>query len=259
MKVRLWDGEVPHARGTGERDVPFLDVHLPAPDEATGGAMLILPGGAYTFLSEKSGAQYARWLAGNGIAGVVVHFRLGSAGYRHQALLADAWRALEVTAAHAAAWNIDPERIGVIGTSAGGHLAAMLLTGVAGPDDARRTARPGLGVLCYPVISMLDPLAHQETRDNFLGEQAGDKELRRCFSGELLVDGVVPPCFVWHTRDDDEVTCGNSLAFARALHERGRPYELHLYQTGPHALGLAHGTGLHWAADCLRWLRDWGY
>ncbi|MFI7633165.1 alpha/beta hydrolase [Nonomuraea sp. NPDC049400] len=259
MRARLWDGPAPYACGTEAADIPHLDVYLPEPERATGAGMLILPGGAYTFLSEKSGVQYARWLADAGIAGMVVNFRLGSAGYRYPAILADAWRALAVARSNAQRWSLDPDRIGVIGTSAGGHLAAMMLTGVTADGAEPVGTRPALGVLCYSVISMLDPLAHHETRGNFLGDLADDEETQRRFSGELLVDDGVPPCFVWHTLADEEVTAVGSMKFARALHDRGIRYELHLYQTGPHASGLARDLGLRWTDDCVRWLRGHGF
>ncbi|MEU6575142.1 alpha/beta hydrolase [Streptomyces sp. NPDC046805] len=256
MRVDLWDGSVPHALSTDDV-MPHLDVHLPPREHATGAAMLVFPGGAYTFLSEKSGVQYARWLATEGIAAAVVNFRLGSAGHRHPALLADAWQALALMRSHAGAWGIDPERIGVIGSSAGAHLGAMMLTG--SPPDGSAGARPALGVLCYPVISMNDPLAHTETRKNFLGDHADDEEYRTRFSAEHRIDERVPPCFVWHTLDDEEVTADNATTFARAMHGAGISCELHLYQSGPHAIGLARNRGLHWTADCTRWLHDNGF
>jgi len=252
--VDLWDaGTMPHARDD-DSATPYLEVLLPPAEHATGGAALILPGGAYTFLSEKSGVQYARWLATEGIAGIVVNFRLGSAGHRYPALLADAWQALDQVRAHAEAWNIAPDRIAVMGSSAGAHLATMMLTGML-PDDRPRQ-RPALGVLCYPVVSMTDPLAHAETRENFLGDLSADPQAQARFSAELRVDGQVPPCFLWHTLDDKEVTAANALTFAGALQAAEIPYELHVYESGPHALGLARNAGLHWTADCARWLHS---
>jgi acetyl esterase/lipase len=258
MRMDLWEGTVPHAHGTGDADIPYLDVHMPEPDRATGAAMLILPGGCYTFLSEKSGLQYAQWLATEGIVGALVNFRLGSAGYRHPAMLADAWQALTLVRSRADPLGIDPDRIGVIGSSAGAHLATMLLTGT-GSSNQDSPRRPALGVLCYPVVSLTDPLTHQETRTNFLGESANEEALQKRFSGELNVDGQVPPCFLWHTLDDKEVTAQNAITFAQALHVAGTAYELHLYQSGSHALGLARNTGLHWTGDCARWLHGHGF
>ena len=254
MRIDLWDGTIPHSLGSGDEAVPHLDVYLPEPDRATGSAMLILPGGCYTFLSEKSGVQYGQWLASEGIVGAVVNFRLGSAGYRYPALLADAWQALAVVRSRAHEWGVDSDRVGVVGSSAGAHLATMMLTGE--PADGNAAPRPAVGVLCYPVVSMQDPLAHEETRDNFLGDRAADEELQARFSAELRIDGQVPPCFIWHSLEDKEVNPANSIDFARGLHAAGRSYELHLYQTGPHAIGLARAEGLQWTADCARWLHD---
>jgi acetyl esterase/lipase len=260
--IPLWEGRPPHALGDKAEDNPFLTVFPAAPEVATGAAMLIFPGGSYSFLSPKSGEQYAQWLAQAGICGIVVHFRLGSNGYRYPALLADARRALVLIRTQAESLNVDPERIGVIGTSAGGHLAALLLTGGdrCPPDNARTAAaKPTLGVLCYPVISLCDPLAHSETRRNFLGDEWDNEELQRGFSANLLASDDVPDVFIWHTNTDDEVSADNSRLFAEALRGHGVPYELHLYGAGPHALGLARAEGLHWADDCIRWLRMHGF
>lgn len=261
--VPLWPGRPPHAVGDEAVDRPFLEVFRPAPGMATGSAMLIFPGGCYTFLSERSGAQYGRWLAAAGVTGAVVNFRLGAHGYRYPALLADARQAFTVLRAHAVDWQLDTGRVGVIGTSAGGHLAALLLTGAASDGTAESSypdARPTLGVLCYPVISLCDPLGHEETRRNFLGaDHHHQPDLQERFSAELRVTGATPHCFIWHTNTDEEVSSENSRLFAEALRANGVPYELHLYGSGAHALGLATGEGLNWSADCIRWLHAHGF
>ncbi|GAA3305305.1 alpha/beta hydrolase [Dactylosporangium vinaceum] len=259
LRLDLWPDRPPHALGDRPEDRPFLEVCLPDPDRATGAAMLALPGGCYTFLSPKSGIDYARWLAANGIVGIAVHFRLGANGYHWPAIYADGRQALAVTHQHAAEWGVDPARIGVIGTSAGGHLATMLITGAAFDDPAEaERLRPAAGVLCYPVVSLLDPIAHAETRGNLLGAQAGDPALRERHSGHLRAGAATPPCFIWHTLTDDEVPAAHSELFAAALRANGVPYELHLYGHGAHALGLARDEGLHWAEDCLRWFAHQG-
>lgn len=257
LRIPLWEGRPPFALGDGPADRPWLDVCLPDPAVATGAAMLLLPGGSYTFLSEKSGSQYSQWLANSGLAGIVVNFRLGSHGYRYPALLADARQAWKLVRQSATDWGLDPGRVGVIGTSAGGHLATLLLTGAAFEDDPagkEGTPLPAAGVLCYPVVSMLDPLAHRETRGNFFGEGEGSRELREKFSGHLRVTARTPPCFVWHTLTDPEVPAEHSQLFVAALAAHRVSYELHLYAHGAHALGLARSEGLRWPEDCLRWL-----
>ena len=243
-----------------------MEMFPPDGEHSTGAAMLVFPGGAYTFISEKSGAEYGCWLASHGVTAFVVHYRLGSRGYRYDACLADAQRAFFLLRAVPDKWQIDPRRIGVIGTSAGGHLAALLLT-QAGPqgsgdlaaDHLERAARPALGVLCYPVVSMTDPMAHVDSRQNFLGDRHHDVALQRRLSPILAVDTDTPPCFIWHANEDEEVTPANSVCFADALRAHGVPYELHLYAKGPHRLGLATGYGLHWTLDCIRWLRSYGF
>ncbi|HLJ87838.1 MAG TPA: alpha/beta hydrolase [Candidatus Angelobacter sp.] len=263
-KVPLWKGRPPYASGDYREDAPFLDIYRADPKKSTGSAMLIFPGGSYTFLSEKSGSEYGKWLAAEGVTGCVVNFRLGSRGHRYRALLSDGWRAISLVRSMASAWNIDPQKVGVIGTSAGGHLASLLLTG-AGRDTLHdcssdeldpNTTAPALGVLCYSVLSMTDPLAHQETRGNFLGEQKGDKTMQEAFTPYLHVSSTTAPCFIWHTIEDKEVSVDNSKRFAEALSTQGVPHEVHFYEKGAHALGLARNEGLLWSNDCIRWLRS---
>lgn len=266
MKISLWENELPRGDVASAGDVPFLEFVAPDPLKATGASMLIFPGGAYSFLSEKSGLAYAEWLAAEGIAAFVVNFRLGSRGYRYPAIMADAQRALWVVSRDARTWQLDSRRIGVIGTSAGGHLASLLLTqagfgrlGASTDPWLDAALRPALGVLCYAVVSLLDPLAHAATRANFLGEEEGSLALQTEFSTHLHVSPATPPCFLWHTRDDPEVSAQHTAEFSAALARQRIPYELHLYETGPHALGLARGHGLHWTGDCIRWLRSRGF
>src|SRR5512138_1121807 len=156
----LWADGAPGALGTAEKDVPTLTPYLPEPEKGTGAAIVICPGGGYGGLAPHEGEQYARFLNENGIAGFVLKYRLGSGGYRHPIMLQDAARAVRTVRARAAEWKVDPKRIGIMGSSAGGHLASTLLTHFdAGKPDAsdpieRQSSRPDAGILCYPVITM---------------------------------------------------------------------------------------------------------
>ncbi|UXY14139.1 alpha/beta hydrolase [Chitiniphilus purpureus] len=262
IELPLWPGRPPFATGPYPDDTPVIEAYLPDPTVRTGYGMLALPGGGYSFLSEKSGRQYGEWFAGRGIAVFVVRFRLGSRGYNFRAKCADAYAALSLVRAHAGEWGMDPQRIGVIGTSAGGHLAGVLCTGAGrtllaqeGVGEVADIAQvPGFGVFCYGVLSLTDPLAHRETRANFLGDWQHDAAMQRAFSPIEAVHGSCPRAFVWHTGEDLEVSAEHSWQFTRRLADAGVPHELHLYQKGAHALGLARDEGLHWAEDCLRWI-----
>ena len=160
--ILLWPGGAPGALGDKDDDKPTLTAFLPAPEKATGAAIVICPGGGYGGLAPHEGQGYAEWLADNGIAGIVLKYRLGSHGYRHPAMLNDAARAVRLTRTKAVDWKIDPKRVGIMGSSAGGHLASTLLThfdaGRPGDPDAieRESSRPDLGILCYAVITMGD-------------------------------------------------------------------------------------------------------
>lgn len=265
--IPLWPDGAPGALGTAEQDVPTLTAFLPAPEKATGAAMVICPGGGYAGLAPHEGAGYAEWLAENGVAGIVLKYRLGSKGYRHPAMLNDAARAVRLTRSKAAEWKIDPKRVGIMGSSAGGHLASTLLTHFdAGKADAtdpieQLSSRPDLGVLCYAVITM-GPFTHGGSKKALLGENPAP-ELVELLSNEKQVTKDTPPCFIWHTWEDGAVKVENSLDFAAALRKAGVPFDLHVYQKGGHGMGLgggrAGGTFHPWAADCLYWLKVQGF
>jgi acetyl esterase/lipase len=265
--VLLWPGGAPGALGDRDDDKPTLTAFLPAPEKATGAAMVICPGGGYAGLAPHEGAGYAEWLAENGIAGLVLKYRLGSKGYRHPAMLLDAARAVRLTRSKSAEWKIDPKRVGIMGSSAGGHLASTLLThfDAGKPDDAdpieRFSSRPDLGVLCYAVISM-GPITHGGSKQNLLGDNPAP-ELVSLLSNETQVTPETPPTFLFHTAEDQAVNVQNSLDFAAALHRAGVPFDLHVYQKGGHGMGLGGGRagGPHhpWVADCLFWLKAQGF
>lgn len=263
----LWADGAPGALGAGENDKPTLTPYLAAPERASGAAMVICPGGGYGGLAAHEGQDYALWLNGRGVSAFVLKYRLGSHGYRHPAMLQDAARAVRTVRAKAADWGIDPQRIGIMGSSAGGHLASTLLTHFdAGKADAtdpidRVSSRPDLGILCYAVITM-GPFTHQGSKNNLLGTNP-PPELVESLSNERQVTAKTPPCFIWHTWEDKGVPIENSLNFAMALQQAGVPFDLHIYQRGRHGIGLndkppfAHAHP--WAADCAFWLQEQGF
>jgi acetyl esterase/lipase len=263
----LWRDRAPGARADDRDPMPTMTPYLADPALASGAAMLICPGGGYGGLAAHEGHDYAVWLGMRGISSFVLRYRLGTQGYRHPSMLHDAARALRLMRALAADWRIDPARIGVMGSSAGGHLASTLLThfdaGHPGADDPveRQSSRPDIGILCYPVISMLE-WAHEGSRRNLLGDDP-PHELMRALSTELQVTPATPPCFIWHTWDDASVPVENSLAFAAALRRQGVPFDLHVYQQGHHGLGLGDVAPFHnahlWTRDLELWLGVHGF
>jgi len=263
----LWPNGAPGALGTSSNDIPTLTAYLPDPTNVTGAAMVICPGGGYAHLAPHEGNDYALWLNQHGVAGFVLKYRLGSSGYRHPAMLQDAERAVRTVRANAAQWHIDPKRVGIMGSSAGGHLASTLMThfepgdtNAADPIE-RESSRPDLGILCYPVITFGE-FAHVGSRDNLLGKNPSP-ELVKLLSNELQVTKNTPPCFIWQTFDDKTVPVENSLLFATALRRAGVPFDLHIYQHGRHGLGLDDKPPFNhphpWAADCLFWLKAQGF
>jgi len=262
--VPLWPDGAPGALGSTSNDIPTLTAYLPDPTNATGAAMVICPGGAYMHLAPHEGNDYALWLNQHGVTCFVLKYRLGSNGYRHPAMLNDAARAVRWVRAHADQFKVDTHRVGIMGSSAGGHLAATLLThfdaGDANAADAidRESSRPDLGVLCYAVISMGE-FTHKGSRDSLLGTNP-PPELVALLSNELQVTTNTPPCFLWTTFEDNAVPMENTMLFAEALRKNHVPFDLHIYEKGDHGMGLkdkppfAHPHP--WAADCLFWLKQ---
>lgn len=220
--------------------------------ESNGGAMVIFPGGAYAMLAEHEGRGYAGRFSKAGWTCFVVNYRLGSAGFRHPAMIEDALAAIGTVRSMAGEFGVDPGRVGVIGSSAGGHLAAHAMTAWDTYPEGR-AVRPDFGVLCYPVITSTGEFHHAGSMKNLLGDDPSP-DLLEAVSCEKNVTAETPPCFLWHTGEDVGVSAENSLAFASALRRHGVEYELHIYAKGRHGLGL--GAPFPWADECLRWLSE---
>jgi acetyl esterase/lipase len=262
--IPLWPAGAPGALGTNANDIPTLTPYL-CGSNATGAAMVICPGGGYQRLAPHEGEGYALWLNQHGINCFVLTYRLGSHGYRHPAMLDDAARAVRWVRAQAADYKVDPHRVGIMGSSAGGHLASTLLThfdaGDTNSADAveRQSSRPDLGILCYAVITMGE-FTHKGSKENLLGQKPSPK-LVRLLSNELQVTSNTPPCFLWTTFEDKTVPMENTMLFAGALRKYHVPFDLHVYEKGGHGMGLGDkkepSTPHHpWADDCLFWLKQ---
>jgi acetyl esterase/lipase len=222
-------------------------------------AILVLPGGGYAHHALHEAEPVAEWLASLGLHAFVMRYR--TSPHRHPAPLIDAKRAVQWIRSGQHGLAVDPERVGVLGFSAGGHVAATLSTSVATGDAQLdiQLSVPDLAVLCYPVVSFTARV-HQGCVDNLLGDTPSDASLRE-LSAELNVSGTVPPTFAWHTADDAAVDAEHSLRYASALNRAGIPTELHLFPHGPHGLGMAldHPGVSQWTDLCERWLEGRGW
>jgi len=260
--IRLW----PEVAGAEDKDTPTLTVYLPDADRATGAAIIICPGGAYRGLAKHEGIGYAQFLTPYGITAIVLKYRLGSDGYKYKEITADAARAIRIVRTNAQQWHLKPDAIGIMGSSAGGHLASTLMTHFDGGNPAssdsveRVSCRSDFGILCYPVISM-GPIGHRVSREQFLG-LTPSPELVALYSNELQVTAKTPECFLWHTYEDSAVSVKNSLEFARALAEKNVPFDLHIYEHGRHGLGIGDrppfANALPWTKDLVVWLKGLG-
>ncbi len=263
--IPLWPDGAPGALGTNSADVPMITVYKPTGTNITGAALVICPGGGYAHLAPHEGNDYALWLNQHGVTCFVLKYRLGLNGYHHPAMLNDAARAVRWVRAHSPEFNVDVKRVGIMGSSAGGHLAATLLThfdeGAANSSDPveRQSSRPDLGILCYAVITM-DYYTHGGSRENLLGTNQ-TPELIKELSNELQVKTNTPPCFIWTTFEDQTVPMQNSMLFATALRSKHIPFDLHVYQKGKHGMGLGDRKPMFehphpWVSDCLFWLKQ---
>ncbi len=259
QQFRLWTGDAPLQHGQDPvKDIPSMQAFLPAVDKATGSAIVIFPGGGYQHLSMvNEGSTIGAWLASNGITAFVVKYRLGQDDYHHPAEMDDGQRAIRFVRTYAAAWKLDPNRIGVIGFSAGGHLASTVATHYdkGDPNAAdfidRASSRPDLQILLYPVITMSnDATVHKGSRTYLLGANPPD-DLKNFLSAEKQVTRDTPPAFICHSSADPVVPIANSDDYVAALEKNNVPV---VYLRGPYG---GHGFGLKdfWNAQCIAWLR----
>jgi len=262
----LWPDGAPGARGDSDADKPTLTIFLPDKDKATGSAVLICPGGGYQHvMMDYEGCEVAQWLNSLGIAGIVLNYRHNGGGYHHPAPLQDAQRAIRTIRHNAKTWAVDENRIGILGFSAGGHLASSAGThfdkNAYPPRDAidKLSPRPDFMILIYPVISMTASFSHAGSRTNLLGETP-DEKLTEYMSSEKQVTSKTPPTFLVHGSDDTVVPVENSVLFYLALQKAGVPAEMHIYEQGQHGFGLDRGKGpvLTWPQQCVNWLKARG-
>ncbi len=258
----LWESGAPGISSATPCQVPTITPYSVA-GAALRPAIVVCPGGGYGHLAPHEGGPIAEWLDGIGIAGFVCHYRV--APYRDPWPATDARRAIRWVRHHAARYGVDPTRVGILGFSAGGHLAAYASTHGADPHPEPRDAidaergRPDCAVLCYPVISF-ESWGHIGSARNLLGREPTADDHRE-FSNHLHVDGDTPPTFLWHTADDAGVSVENSLRHALACRAANVPCELHSFPSGPHGLGLApkHPHVAQWSALCANWLAQLGW
>jgi acetyl esterase/lipase len=272
----LWPGEAPGAKrppvGTetvkeGGRinsvEVPQYFLYQPEAGKANGTAVVIFPGGGYSILAAgHEGTEYAEWLTQRGFTAIVVKYRVGAGlGYQYPVPFLDARRAIRTVRSKAAEWGLKPDRIGVMGSSAGGHLASLCATrfGDTFPEETadeidKLSARPDFAILCYPVITM-EPIGHSGSRNNLAGNNP-PAELLEKISTEKAVSADTPPTFLVHTSDDG-VDCRNSLLFAAACREHKVPVTLHMFEKGGHGYGLKGKGSLAGWPDLLEgWLAE---
>jgi len=277
----LWERDIPNYKTSDEKEKtyfgdnkeliknvqnPDIAVFLPAKEHATGEAVVICPGGGYHVLAYRwEGTDIARALNAKGIAAIVLKYRLPVSNnniVRHKSPLLDAQRAMRLVRYHADKWNIKPNKIGIMGFSAGGHLASTLSThydqGNPKAVDAieKLSCRPDFSILIYPVISFSDEFTHKGSAKALLGENAS-QELINSFSNELQVTENTPPTFLVHSEDDTSVPIKNSLVYYEALQKKNVSAEMHLYPYGGHGYSLAIGKGhlSSWIDRCTDWIK----
>lgn len=267
-KLPLWPNGAPGAKGTTEKDQPWIDVWLADKTKANGAAFVVAPGGGYGGLAaDHEGVQVAKYMNSLGVSAFVLHYRLGSAGYHYPIQLMDVQRAIRTVRSKANEFAIDPHRVGIIGFSAGGHLTSMAATlfdekpeGMTQDEVDQLSARPDVACPTYPVISMVDEFGHKGSRKNLLGPADTD-QLAEKVSTQLRVTDKTPPIFIFQTDDDTVVPAENAVSFYLACRKHKVPAEMHIYKPGPHGVGLMHGDPVlgTWPQHLAAWLRNQGF
>lgn len=270
MTEPLWPALPPGSSFRQEGDVPQLIITRAESSEPTAG-VVILPGGGYGgHAMGHEGHDFSAWFKARGVTSAICTYRLrgkgnGGKGYGHPAPMNDAQRAIQTLRSRAKELNLDPDRIGVIGFSAGGHLASTVSTHFAEPDESavdpvnRVSSRPDFSILCYPVIAFGKPHTHKGSQRNLIGETP-DPKLIELLSNERQVSERTPPTFLFHTGADTVVPPHNSVEYYLACLKHGVPAELHLFPDGRHGLGLAKSSpgADQWPKLCESWLRRLG-
>ncbi len=270
MKINLWpEGSIPKRIQTNIQEqvestdivriskvqVPQLEVYIPNKKGATGQAVIICPGGGYARLAyDWEGTDIAKLFNAHGIAAFVLKYRLPdslSSSTPDQVPLLDAKQAIQIVRTRAAEWNINPDKIGIMGFSAGGHLAATLST------HFDKSTRPDFSILIYPVISMDKNIAHMGSRNNLIGTHPTE-EMIKLYSNELQITTQTPPTFLLHATDDNTVPVENSLNYYLGLKKNGVPAEMHIFPSGGHGFALALGKGAleKWPELLLNWMKE---
>lgn len=261
----LWQGKAPGALGEADEDIPTLTIYMPPNTTGPMTAVIIAPGGGYQHLaSNHEGRLPANFLNTLGVAAFVLKYRLGPK-YHHPIELGDAQRAIRTVRARAAEWHVAPDRIGIMGFSAGGHLASTASTHFDAGDAAaadpidRAGSRPNFAILGYPVITFTEGWTHQGSKTMLLGPNA-NPALAWSLSNETQVTAETPPTFLFHTNADTTVPVENSVQYFLALRKAGVPAELHVFKDGAHGVGLAmqDPTLSEWPKALANWLRASG-
>ncbi|WP_312077284.1 alpha/beta hydrolase [Chryseobacterium sp.] len=276
--IPLWGEQIPNQKVTQEKETsvektiiwieniqkPTLEIYLPSKKIATGKAVVICPGGGYRGLAyDGEGTDIAKWFNSKGIAAFVLKYRVPASKsliIPHEAPLQDAKRAMRLVRSNAKKWNINENQIGIMGFSAGGHLASTLGTHFDSEDKLSKSdienisARPDFMILIYPVITM-EAFGHQGSRENLLGMKPS-QELLKYYSNEIQVTGKTPPTFLLHCSDDKTVPVKNSLVFYEALQKEKVESEMHIFPKGGHGFGLAIGKGHleNWTDNLYEWI-----
>jgi len=278
--IKLWPDNIPFSNGTiGEEEIsdrgrvrniqdPTITVYLPEKEEATGAAVVICPGGGYWLLAiEHEGHDVARWFNEFGVAGIVLKNRLPTSDNitnKSEVAMTDAMRAVRIARARAEDWNIEIDKIGIMGFSAGGHLASTVGThfdyGVLDSPDPMQhySSRPDFMILIYPVINMYEEFMHSGSMRNLLGKNPSRDQMLR-FSNDLMVTEDTPPTILIHSTDDSGVPVANSIKFYEALKKHDVSAELHIFNSGRHGYGLGRDDGTShnlWPEICEAWMHD---
>lgn len=259
----LWPAGAPGAVGDEEPDRPTLTVYSPPEGQSNGAGIVICPGGGYGHLAvDHEGRQIAEWMNSLGVTAGVLRYRIAPR-YHHPAPMQDAKRAIRLMRYVLREAKFEGKKVGLIGFSAGGHLASFVASNYDAPNHPmsedpveNEFTRPDFLILCYPVITMASPLTHEGSRRNLLGDNPGEDDIK-AMSSDVWVNLGTPPTFLMHTTEDTAVPPENSLLFYAALRKAGVPAELHIYEKGPHGVGLARyipGVG-EWPKQCESWLR----